>query len=114
MQTIENNNNTSNNNTFERDSSPAEVEHIADKKYPLEVLGNQGAKQGETIHETLILALKYLLSSIIFQLQKLLMVRGPKTTLRKEEMITSGGGFFQGGGLQGGQKQDSFGSREQQ
>ena len=48
MQTIENNNNTSNNNTFERDSSPAEVEHIADKEYPLEVLGNQGAKQGET------------------------------------------------------------------
>ena len=42
------------------------------------------------------------------------MVRGPKTTLRKEEMITSGSGFCQGGGLQGGQKQDSFGNREQQ
>ena len=51
MQTIENNN-----NTFKNDSPPAEVEHIADKEYPLEVLGNQGAKQGETIHETLILA----------------------------------------------------------
>ena len=50
MQTIENNNSTSNNNTFERDSSPAEVEHIADKEYPLEVLGNQGAKQGETMY----------------------------------------------------------------
>ena len=43
MQTIENND-----NTFKNDSPPAEVEHIADKEYPLEVLGNQGAKQGET------------------------------------------------------------------
>ena len=108
MQTIENNNSTSNNNTFERDSSPAEVEHIADKEYPLEVLGNQGAKQGETTQ------LKNICCQIIFYLQKLLMISGPKTTLTKEEMITSGSGFCQEGGLQGGHDQESFGNREQQ